>query len=64
MPKFTTFVFSYKDNKISSNPDYVGIHRRATIYIDAIDEIRATTLLYTLYAKDFDKWELTDRYSY
>ena len=59
-----TFVFGYKDNKISKNADYLGIHKKATIYIDAIDEIRAHTLLYTLYVKDMNKWELIDSYSY
>jgi len=57
MPKYTTFIFAYKDNKISNNPDYVSIHRKAIIQIDAIDEIRAFTLL-DLYVQDFGKWEL------
>lgn len=56
--KLTTFVFAFKnDNKCD-------IHNEATLYINAIDLIRANTLLFTLYAKNIYDWELIDSYSY
>jgi len=40
--KLTTFVYSFK------NINKCDIHKKATLYINAIDEIRANTLRFTL----------------
>jgi hypothetical protein len=61
MIKYTTFVYAHVDNAISDNADYVGIHRTTKISIDAIDEIRAYTLL-NIYVKDMSKWIPIDPY--